>query len=103
MQQQQQQLAQFKRNLLIVPFFFFVNVVDFPEKKSNFISSNEGLLQLIKTSRPLDESQKKKKKKKNRSINRCSRKLLSIQAGNGSSIFLDFKKSQVLSETISAD
>lgn len=102
MQQQQQQLAQFKRNLLIVPFFFFVNVVDFPEKKSNFISSNEGLLQLIKTSRPLDESQKKKKKK-NRSINRCSRKLLSIQAGNGSSIFLDFKKSQVLSKTISAD
>ena len=62
MQQQQQQLAQFKRNLLIVPFFFFVNVVDFPEKKSNFISSNEGLLQLIKTSRPLHESQKKKKK-----------------------------------------
>ena len=64
MQQQQQQLAQFKRNLLIVPFFFFVNVVDFPEKKSNFISSNEGLLQLIKTSRPLDESQKKKEKEK---------------------------------------
>ena len=68
MQQQQQQLAQFKRNLLIVPFFFFVNVVDFPEKKSNFISSNEGLLQLIKTSRPLDESQKKRKRKIDPSI-----------------------------------